>query len=127
MIDARWLQNIDVNVTELKVVYTTADCVVRDDFTVQLVYNNDTNNILITTTKSYVANTTDSFILSSLQPGDTISYTLQVIDTDSNTVGSTSTGSFMVPSPLSPSSLAPPTSSPSMEYIVIIYCGDHYR
>ena len=124
MIDARWLQNIDVNVTELKVVYTTADCVVRDDFTVQLVYNNDTNNILITTTKSYVSNTTDSFILSSLQPGATISYTLQVIDTDGNTVGSSRAGSFI---PLSPSSPAQPTSSPSMEYIVIIYRGDHYR
>ena len=97
--------------------YTTAICVVPVDLTVQLTYNNDTNNISITATKEYVVNTRDSFILSSLQSSATIYYTLQVIDTDSNTIGNTSTGSFMI---ISPSSSVMPTA-PSMRVFILLY------
>ena len=93
-----------------KVEYTTAVCIVPVNLTVQLTYNNDTTNITITDTKPYVANTIDSFILSSIQPGATVSYTLQVIDANSNTVGSTSTGNFMIASSSSLSSSPSPTS-----------------
>ena len=91
--------------------YTTAVCIVPVDLTVQLTYNNDTTNITITTTKPYVANTTDSFILSSIQPGATVSYTLQVIDTDTNTVGSSSIGNFIIASSPSLSVITPLSST----------------
>ena len=95
--------------------YTTTVCIVPVNLAVQLTYNNDTTDITVTTTKPYVANTIDSFILSSLQPGATVSYTLQVIDTNSNAVGSTSTGNFVIaPSPSPSSSFPSPTQSSVM-------------
>ena len=63
MIDARWLENVTVDVTELKIEYRTADCVERDDFTVQLIYNNDISNSTVTNTSDYVANTTKHFFI----------------------------------------------------------------
>ena len=91
------------------------------DLTAQLIYNDDTKNITVTTTKPYATSTTDSLILSSLQPGATISYTLQVIDTDSNTIGSVSTGSFVFPfSSMTPS---PPTTTGNyLYYLLYAYC-----
>ena len=115
LLDVRWLQNVNsknVDITHLQaeVVFTTAVCVEQDDLNILIVYNNNTANIIATATKSYVANTTDSFILSSLQPSATIYYTLQVIDTNSNTIGSTNTGSFVF---TSSSSSPMPSSSPT--------------
>ena len=52
------------------------------------------NNVQHIITKPYVVNTTDSFILSLLQPNSTISYTIQVINTAGNIVGSANTGSY---------------------------------
>ena len=91
----------------------TVTCIEPLDLTVQFIYNN--KNISFTTkyTKhtKYVINTTDSLIMSSLQPSATIHFTLRVIDTDTNIIGSTSCGSFVVMSP-SLSSMTPiPTSS----------------
>ena len=129
MIDARWLENVTVDVTELKIEYRTADCVERDDFTVQLIYNNDISNSTVTNTSDYVANTTKHFIFSSIQPGATISYTLQVIDANSNTVGQASTGSFVAP--LAPSLLLPSSRSPSpptflsSKKYILLYCVDY--
>ena len=45
-----------------------------------------------------MVNTTDSFILSLLQPNSIISYTIQVVNTAGNIVGSAITGSFILPS-----------------------------
>ena len=44
-----------------------------------------------------MANATDNFILSLLQPNSIISYTIQVINTTGNIVGSTNTGRFILP------------------------------
>ena len=92
--------------------YTTAVCVVLVDLNVQLTYNNDTENIAVTTIKAYVPNTTDSLIMSSLQPSATIHYTLQVVDSNNITIGSITTGTFVITSSLLPSmtSIATTTS-----------------
>ena len=99
---------------QAKVKYTTAVlCVEPMDLTAKLIYNNDTNNITITITKPYVNNTKENLALSSLEPGATIYYTLKVIDTDSNTIGSTSTGSFVFPLP----SMTPTITTTSGNYL----------
>ena len=123
-LDAKWLQNVksknvDTSKLQPEVVYTTAVCVESNDLNVLLIYNNDTTNITVTAIKSYVANTTDSFILSSIQSGATVYYTLQVIDIDRNTVGSASTGSFVFMS--SPPSMTPTSAVSSMLYLC--YCN----
>ena len=75
-------------------------CVEPVNLTVQLLY--DMNNVHHIMTKPYVVNTTDSFILSLLQPNSTISYTVQVINTAGNIMGSTITSNFILP-PIMPS------------------------
>ena len=70
-------------------------CVEPVNLTVRLLY--DMNNVHHIITKPYMVNTTDSFILSLLQPNSTISYTIQVINTAGNIVGSATTGSFILP------------------------------
>ena len=99
----------DVSVTNINIITctlkaevkyrATAVCIELVNLTVQLLYN--MNNVQHIITKPYVVNTTDSFILSLLQPNSTISYTMQVINTASNIVGSASTGSFILPSIIS--------------------------
>ena len=87
----------------------------RDDLTVLLTYNNkDTNNIVVIDTKPYVANTTDSFILSSQQlSAASCNFTVQVITIDGIIVSTKNiTCGF-----ISPTS---PTSSSSKKY----YCNN---
>ena len=113
-LDARWLTNVTLkNGNIVKVEYTTAMCVVPVNLTVQLTYNNDTKNTIVTTTKAYMANTTDSLIMSSLQPSATVHYTLIVVNSNNITIGSTTTGTFVITSSLLPAmtSIAPTTSS----------------
>jgi hypothetical protein len=106
-----FLQNItgeSVNNSTAIVEYTTVKCLKScNNFTVELIYNNST-----TSTAPYVINTTSSFTLSSLQPGATVSYTLQVMDF-------TATSDLvMLPTiiPSSSSSSSSVTSTPSSNY-----------
>ena len=71
-------------------------CIEPVNLTVWLL--NDINNAHHIITKPYMVNTTDSFILSLLQPNSTVSYTVQVINTAGNIVGSATTGTFILPS-----------------------------
>ena len=80
-------------------------CVEPVNLTVRLLY--DMNNVQHIITKPYMVNTTDSFILSLLQPNSTVSYTVQVINTAGNIVGSATTGSFILP-PIIPSTTGIP-------------------
>ena len=107
---------------QAEVEYTTAIvCVERDDLNVSLIYSDVTKNT-VTVTKPYVNDTTDSFILSSIQPGATIYYTLQVIDADSNTVGSARNGSlvFLPSSSPMPSSVMSTTTT-GMRIFILLY------
>ena len=131
-VDVKWLQdvavtNIDVTTCSLRaeVKYTTiltkAVCVERVNLTVQLLY--DINNVKHIITKPYLVNKTDSFIiLSLLQSNSTISYTIQVINTAGNIVGSTTTGSFIVP-PIIPSTTGIPKINVYMKFNIILITG----
>ena len=126
-VDVKWLQDVDltsIDVTtctlKAKVKYTTTVCVERVNLTVQLLY--DINNVKHIMTKPYMVNTTDSFILSLLQPNSTISYTVQVINTAGNIVGSATTSSFMLPSIMS-STTGIPKINVNMKLIYILITG----
>ena len=61
--------------------------------------------------QSYVINTTDSLIMSSLQPNTIIHYTLQVIDTDTHIKRLSGSDNFVVTSSSLSSIMPTPTSS----------------
>ena len=95
-------------------------CVEQVNLTVQLLY--DVNNVQHIITKPYMFNTTDNFILSLLQPNSTISYTLQVINTAGNIMGSATTGSFISP-PIMSSITGIPKINVSMKFIIVLTTG----
>ena len=73
----QYVSNFTVTNTSFTIQYTTVDCLENsENYYVQLIYSNTTS------TMSYVPSTTDSFILTSLQPSSTtVYYTLQVFNT----------------------------------------------
>ena len=119
LLDGRWLQHVSYEKGDdnNRIDYTTATCTERNDLNISLAYNNkDTNNIIVIETKPYVVNTTDSFILSSLQLSvATHNFIVQVVTTDGIIV-STRTVISTFTSPIS----VTPTSSLSKKY----YCNN---
>ena len=116
--------NIDITICTLKAevkyraIPTTAMCIEPINLTVQLLY--DINNVQHIITKPYIFNTTDSFILSLLQPNSTILYTIQVINTAGNIVGS---ASFILPATMSSKIGIPKTMYRIMKFIYILITG----
>ena len=79
----------------------------QDDLNILLTYNNkDTNNITVIDTKPYMANTTNSFILSSQQLSAALcNFIVQVVTIDSIIVSTRNvTCPFITPTPVTPTS-----------------------
>ena len=119
------MTNIDITTLKAEVKYrtilTTTVCVEPINLTVKLLYN--INNVQITITKPYVVNTTDNFILSLLQPNSTVSYTIQVINTAGNIVGSATTARFILPAIMPSITGITKIMNENYEFICLIITG----
>ena len=97
-----WLRDIevkDVTNTSAVIQYTTADCVIPDNLTIELNIDVDYSNINPSSVVSYKSSTTDQFTVLGLEPNAVVTYTLQVIAEVSDNflnIGMSRTGSFTV-------------------------------
>ena len=90
-----------LNDTSAVIQYTTADCVIPENLTIELNIDVNYSNINPSSVVSYESSTTDQFTVLRLEPNAVVMYTLQVISEVSEmflTVGMSRTGSFTVTS-----------------------------
>ena len=79
--------------------YTTADCVIPENLTIELNIDVNYSNINPSSIVSYESSTTDQFTVLGLEPNAVLTYTLQVIAEVSDNllnIGMSRTGSFTV-------------------------------
>ena len=99
---ASWLRDVQVkHVTNTLAViqYTTADCVMPENLTIELNIDVNYSNINPSSIVSYESSTTDQFTVLGLEPNAVVTYTLQVIAEVSDmfvTIGMSRTGNFTV-------------------------------
>ena len=85
--------------TSAVIQYTTADCVIPDNLTIELNIDVNYSNINPSSVVSYESSTTDQFTVLGLEPNAVVTYTLQVIAEVSDNflnIGTSHTGSFTV-------------------------------
>ena len=85
--------------TSAVIQYTTADCVIPENLTIELNIDVNYSNINPSSVVSYESSTTDQFTVLGLEPNAVVLYTLQVIAEVSDMfiiIGMSRTGSFTV-------------------------------
>ena len=85
--------------TSAVIQYTTADCVIPENLTIELNIDMNYSNINPSSVVSYESSTTNQFTVLGLEPNAVLTYTLQVIcDVSDNflNIGMSCTGSFTV-------------------------------
>ena len=101
--------------TSAVIQYTTADCVIPENLTIELHIDVNYSNINPSSVVSYESSTTNQFTVLGLEPNAVLTYTLQVIcDVSDNflNIGTSCTGSFTVISATTTMSSSTTSTSP---------------